>query len=135
MKVDAKTKAQLDEWKKKKWREKNKLDSGKKEVKEEEREEGEAKESDSEDEEAINALDEFSMREDRVAKAGLDAIMREYSGDLARAPWNSGVEEQERERSEAKRFKQPRLEGPRDSVSAKAWFIKKYLVWAVSQKL
>lgn len=29
-------------------------------------------------------LDEFTKREDRVAKAGLDAIMREYAEDLSK---------------------------------------------------
>ena len=31
-------------------------------------------------------LDEFTKREDRVAKAGLDAIMREYAFELAKEP-------------------------------------------------
>ena len=31
-------------------------------------------------------LDEFTKREDRVAKAGLDAIMREYSQELEKEP-------------------------------------------------
>ena len=33
-----------------------------------------------------DSLDEFTLREDRVAKAGLDAIMREYAFELAKEP-------------------------------------------------
>ena len=31
-------------------------------------------------------VDEMAQREDRVAKAGLDAIMREYDQDLKKEP-------------------------------------------------
>jgi RNA-binding protein 25 len=65
----------LDEYNKKKKEEK----AQKKEEREkEEPEEGEERGSDSEEGE----LDEFTLREDRVAKAGLDAIMREYSDEI-----------------------------------------------------
>ena len=37
-------------------------------------------------------MDEFTKREDRVAKAGLDAIMREYAFELAKEPaYNKNV--------------------------------------------
>jgi RNA-binding protein 25 len=75
VKVDAKTKSLLDEYNKKKKEEK----AQKKEEREkEEPEEGEERGSDSEEGE----LDEFTLREDRVAKAGLDAIMREYGDEI-----------------------------------------------------
>lgn len=48
-----------------------------KERRTEEKEEGEEQSSDEEGE-----LDEPTQREDRVAKAGLDAIMREYGDEL-----------------------------------------------------
>ena len=62
--MDAKTKTLLDEYKAKKREREGKKDSDK-------------------DEES---LDEFTQREDRVAKAGLDAIMREYSRELSKEP-------------------------------------------------
>lgn len=71
MKVDAKTKDLLDEYKKKKQA------NAEKEKRTEEKEEGEERSSDEEGE-----LDEPTQREDRVAKAGLDAIIREYAEDL-----------------------------------------------------
>ena len=87
VKVDAKTKTLLDDYRSKK---KAKLGESeeskeKKENGEEDKEEGEKEKkggSDNDD------LDEFSKREDRVAKAGLDAIMREYAGDLAKRPYS-----------------------------------------------
>ena len=75
VKVDAKTKSLLDEYNKKKKEEKAQK---KEERDKEEPEEGEERGSDSEEGE----LDEFTLREDRVAKAGLDAIMREYSDEI-----------------------------------------------------
>ncbi len=94
MKVDAKTKTQLDEYKRKKRaRENAERGGGNKDKKEEEEleegeESGEIVENGDDDKngESRDVLDEFTLREDRVAKAGLDAIMREYSGDLAKAP-------------------------------------------------
>lgn len=79
MKVDAKTKDLLDEYKKKK---QAKAD---KEKRTEEKEEGEERSSDEEGE-----LDEPTQREDRVAKAGLDAIIREYAEDLHKEMPSSG---------------------------------------------
>ena len=71
----------LDEWRlKKKEREKG---AGKDENSDN-KEDGEVGKEDSEEE-----LDEFTKREDRVAKAGLDAIMREYAFELAKEPSNS----------------------------------------------
>ena len=62
MKVDAKTKTELDEWKKKKWRVKSKGPVSKSSAdKDEEPEEGEAKESDDDDDDD-DKLDEFTMR-------------------------------------------------------------------------
>jgi len=75
VKVDAKTKSLLDEYNKKK---KDEKAQKKEERDKEEPEEGEERGSDSED----GDLDEFTLREDRVAKAGLDAIMREYSEEI-----------------------------------------------------
>ncbi|XP_061173330.1 RNA-binding protein 25-like [Saccostrea echinata] len=76
VKVDAKTKTLLDEYISKKKSRTSEAEGDDKEKKEN----GE-KESDSKVEED---LDEFTKREDRVAKAGLDAIMREYAGDLTK---------------------------------------------------
>ena len=76
VKVDAKTKSLLDEYKKKK----QEKELSEKKEKSDEKEEGEDRSSDGEDGE----LDEFTQREDRVAKAGLDAIMKEYSNELNR---------------------------------------------------
>lgn len=77
VKVDAKTKTLLDEYKKKA---KEKTDGPDKKK--------EKKGSDSEDEDTNedDGEDESSMREDRVAKAGLDAIMREYARELSKEP-------------------------------------------------
>lgn len=81
--MDAKTKTLLDDWKgKKKSQEESKDDKEKNGDKDDKTEEGEMK--DDKDE-----LDEFTLREDRVAKAGLDAIMREYAFELAKEPVNS----------------------------------------------
>lgn len=46
-------------------------------------EEGEDKD-DKKEGESNDGLDEFTKREDRVAKAGLDAIMREYITELSK---------------------------------------------------
>jgi RNA-binding protein 25 len=82
VKVDAKTKTLLDEWKnKKKKKEEGKDDKEKNGDKDDKSEEGETKDDDD--------LDEFTLREDRVAKAGLDAIMREYAFELAKEPANN----------------------------------------------
>ena len=92
VKVDAKTKTQLDEYKRKKRARENAERGGGGKKEEEELEEGEESGEivengdDDKNGEARDVLDEFTLREDRVAKAGLDAIMREYSGDLAKAP-------------------------------------------------
>ena len=91
MKVDAKTKTLLDEYKSKKdddddkdtdkpaeastSKEKNETDSDNKDKDKDEKENG----SDSADKEEV---DEMSQREDRVARAGLEAIMREYAMEL-----------------------------------------------------
>ena len=74
VKVDAKTKALLDEWgRKKKKKDKTEGDDKKKE-------DGEIIED--KDGSSSDELDDFTLREDRVAKAGLDAIMREYAAEL-----------------------------------------------------
>ena len=84
VKVDAKTKTLLDEYRHKK-RDEDEKDE--KEKNSEEKEEGETDDKDRDDE-----LDEFTKREDRVAKAGLDAIMREYAFELAKEPaYNKNV--------------------------------------------
>lgn len=71
VKVDAKTKSLLDDWGRRK------KDTGD-DKKQEEGEIVDDKESNGDE------LDEFTLREDRVAKAGLDAIMREYASELER---------------------------------------------------
>ena len=86
VKVDAKTKALLDDWGRKKKEEKEEENKKKEE-------EGEIVDRPSEDGEE-EELDEFTLREDRVAKAGLDAIMREYAAELERElpqPVDKGV--------------------------------------------
>ncbi len=86
--MDAKTKALLDDYKRKKKQRDKDPDKDKKEDGEKEgKEQGEIDdEADKDSEDDLHALDEFGMREDRVATAGLDAIMREYAEDLAKAP-------------------------------------------------
>lgn len=96
VKVDAKTKTLLDEFRAKK-KEAMKKEEEKKEASKETKEpkengedksdgeEGEEKDEKKEDGDKNSDLDEFTKREDRVAKAGLDAIMREYSSDLSKS--------------------------------------------------
>ena len=83
VKVDAKTKTLLEEYKKKKAAKKAKEAAAKKT---EEKEEGEETSKENKENGDGNDLDEFTLREDRVAKAGLDAIMREYAEELAKEP-------------------------------------------------
>ena len=96
----------LDEYKRKKRAREVAANGGanKDEKKEEELEEGEESgeiidngDDDKKDVE-IEILDEFTLREDRVAKAGLDAIMREYSTDLAKTPPNELIEEKKQKK-------------------------------------
>lgn len=77
VKVDAKTKTLLDEYINKKKSRTGGVESEDKEKKEN----GDKEENETKLEED---LDEFTKREDRVAKAGLDAIMREYAEDLSK---------------------------------------------------
>lgn len=77
VKVDAKTKTLLDEYINKKKSRTGGVETEDKEKKEN----GDKEESETKVEED---LDEFTKREDRVAKAGLDAIMREYAEDLSK---------------------------------------------------
>ena len=54
------------------------------------------------------------FREDRVAQAGLDAIMREYVAELTRAPTEAEIAaEKLKQKKDAIK---PRMEGPKDSV-------------------
>ena len=85
VKVDAKTRTQLDEYKRKK-KEKEKGPGQNKERQGQDDGEKEEGEADDETSTLDDPLDEFTMREDRVAKAGLDAIMREYAEDLNKEP-------------------------------------------------
>ena len=94
VKVDAKTKTLLDEFRAKKKEtmkeEEKKENKESKESKEngEEKsdvEEGEENDEKKDENDKKDDLDEFTKREDRVAKAGLDAIMREYSTELAKS--------------------------------------------------
>ena len=103
--MDAKTKTLLDEYKRKKRaREAAANGSGSKEEKKEEdleegEESGEIVDGDDDKKDAeVEVLDEFTLREDRVAKAGLDAIMREYSTDLAKTPPNELMEEKKQKK-------------------------------------
>ena len=80
VKVDAKTKTLLEDYKKKK----KAKGPNHKESRNGDKSEGE--EGEDEKEENDEDLDEFTMREDRVAKAGLDAIMREYTKELSKEP-------------------------------------------------
>ncbi|XP_013394029.1 RNA-binding protein 25-like [Lingula anatina] len=85
VKVDAKTKTLLEEYKEKK-----------KNSSKEEKEEGET----------TDDVDEFSQREDRVAKAGLDAIMREYARELNKEPEPSVKPEEKKEDIKKKDLKE-----------------------------
>ncbi len=76
--MDAKTKVLLEDYKKKKKAKDQQCKPAEKP------EEGEVKKENGDPDDM--SLDEFTLREDRVAKAGLDAIMREYSKDLAKEP-------------------------------------------------
>ena len=83
--MDANTKILLERYKKKK---KARLELAAKA-----KQAGEGDKEDGEKEAGVNGsgdddekLDEFCMREDRVAKAGLDACMREYSIELSKEP-------------------------------------------------
>lgn len=90
VKVDAKTKALLDDYKRKKRNkaadEKKKENKPDEDGKDSDKEQGEIVDEDKPSDEDIDELDEFCQREDRVATAGLDAIMKEYAHDLAKAP-------------------------------------------------
>ena len=89
MKVDAKTKTLLEDYKK------NKKVGDSKKTGDDEKENGEVK---SDEEGEVEELDEFTQREDRVAKAGLDAIMWEYAEDLAKIPPSEAAAEAKKER-------------------------------------
>ena len=91
VKVDAKTKTLLDEFRAKKketMKEEEKKESKESKENGEEKsdvEEGEENDEKKDENDKKDDLDEFTKREDRVAKAGLDAIMREYSTELAKS--------------------------------------------------
>lgn len=89
VKVDAKTKTLLDEYINKKKSRTGGVESEDKEKKEN----GDKEENETKVEED---LDEFTKREDRVAKAGLDAIMREYAEDLSKKMFMGTVYIQDR---------------------------------------
>ena len=87
--MDAKTKTLLDEYRSKKketdkTEEKEDSDKNGDDTNGDKKEDGEVTSKD----EKSDELDEFTKREDRVAKAGLDAIMREYAFELAKEPAN-----------------------------------------------
>lgn len=100
VKVDAKTKTLLDEYRKKKKaqesavqpQDKEKDKEKDKEGEERDGENGEKKSDKEEGEESATEreeeedVDENCQREDRVAQAGLEAIMREYAFELAKEP-------------------------------------------------
>ena len=75
VKVDGKTQALLDEHKAKKRLERSK-----------ESESNGGNDSREEGETDDDSIDDVTMREDRVAKAGLDAIVREYHDELMKEP-------------------------------------------------
>ena len=62
------------------------------------------------------------FREDRVAQAGLDAIMREYVAELTRAPTEAEIAaEKLKQKKDAIK---PRMEGPKDSVRLPSnWYL------------
>ncbi|KAK6182945.1 hypothetical protein SNE40_010515 [Patella caerulea] len=97
VKVDAKTKTLLDDYRsKKKAAETTAEEKKEKEKKEEEngdKENGEIRD----DESSADELDEFTKREDRVATAGLEAIMMEYAEEM-----NKAMASQEQEKKPAK---------------------------------
>nr|KAG5712289.1 hypothetical protein BaRGS_023868 [Batillaria attramentaria] len=141
VKVDAKTKTLLDEYRKKKKakeqssappavpadkdqdsdKEKEKDKDGDKDSTESkengdkgdksEKEEGEESAS-----ESVDELDENTKREDRVAQAGLEAIMREYAFELAKEPPASkqAVEKEQKTATKKKDDKEPRDVGFED---------------------
>jgi len=84
VKVDCKTKVLLEDYKKKRKPKEPSAPAPKKDKKED----GEIKDDDDDklDDNKGEPLDEFTLREDRVAKAGLDAIMREYTIELSKEP-------------------------------------------------
>ena len=99
MKVDAKTKTLLDEYLKKKKnsrhggegsedkeKDKDKEKDGESKENGEKGEKGDKEEGEESASEEVEELDENTLREDRVAQAGLEAIMREYAFELAKEP-------------------------------------------------
>ncbi|XP_059164253.1 RNA-binding protein 25-like [Physella acuta] len=102
VKVDTKTKTLLDEYRKKKKgaESANKKESTENGDSKEEKEEAEVKKEKEEEtkEESSEELDEDSKREDRVASAGLEAIMREYAFELAKEPIKLSEPAQEKEK-------------------------------------
>ncbi|KAH9490308.1 putative RNA-binding protein 25 [Bulinus truncatus] len=88
VKVDTKTKTLLDEYRKKKigGESTEKKETAENGDKKDEKDEVEAKKDEEVKDETSEDLDEDSKREDRVAHAGLEAIMREYAFELAKEP-------------------------------------------------
>lgn len=97
VKVDAKTKNLLDDYKRAKKERESKEENGK--------DKDEDTDGEVDDEKSVGGLedlDEFTMREDRVAQAGLDAIMREYAEDLAKEPPQDESKEDKKEKKKNK---------------------------------
>ncbi|XP_005106351.1 RNA-binding protein 25 isoform X2 [Aplysia californica] len=112
VKVDAKTKTLLDEYRKKKnkteGKETKKDSSETNGDKKEETEDGEVKKEKEEEKaesDVVEDLDEDTKREDRVASAGLEAIMREYAFELAKEPSKSSEAVVEKEKALPKKDK------------------------------
>lgn len=117
VKVDAKTRTLLDDYKRKK---KEKEKGPGQIAKDKKEEDGDKEEGEADDETSTldDPLDEFTMREDRVAKAGLDAIMREYAEDLNKEPpaGRDGADREKKERKKAKE-KEPVRDGGIDDMN------------------
>ncbi|KAK7104388.1 RNA-binding protein 25-like isoform X2 [Littorina saxatilis] len=130
VKVDAKTKTLLDEYRKKKKAKELGSNGNQDKSKEAEKDKdadskengdksdkGDKEEGEESASEGGEEVDENSKREDRVAQAGLEAIMREYAFELAKEPPAPKASEKEKESKQAtakKDVKEPRDVGFED---------------------
>lgn len=111
VKVDAKTKTLLDDYRKKKVKGEPDSSTVKKEPdvngdkKEEDSASAKEEKEETKEEEEKEELDENTKREDRVASAGLEAIMREYAFELAKEPSKPSEPDSEKEKSAPKKDK------------------------------
>ncbi|KAK6997939.1 RNA-binding protein 25 [Biomphalaria glabrata] len=108
VKVDTKTKTLLDDYRKKKVGSEStdKKETAENGEKKDEKEEVQIKKEEEVKEEIPEDLDEDSKREDRVASAGLEAIMREYAFELAKEPIKLAEQTPEKEKTLPKKDKE-----------------------------